>query len=101
MLEIVGMFSVTIAIIAVVLSAVLLAKPAARSGLIGYIFLFMLLTSFFYAVHAGIDIFGPSLGINEELVEQLYAVTAIIASLFVFFLVVVVQIIAKLLTRKR
>ena len=54
--------------------------------------LFML-TGVFYVVHAGVEIFGFG--------EELYAVTALVATLFLFFTMIIVDITTSLLGARR
>lgn len=100
LLEIASITSLVVAIAALVFSFILLLNPAARSGLVSYVFLFLFLTALSYTLHASIEVFGTTIGMSEALTEQLYAVTSVVASLFVFFLVVMIQVIAKLLVKR-
>lgn len=99
MLEITKFSSLFISTIAFILCISLFTQKASRSGLFYYITLFLLLASMSFTVHSVIEALGPNMGLSENLIEQLYAITSVIASMFIFFLIIIIQIISKLLLR--
>lgn len=89
--EIAGILALFVAITALFYSMTLWRQPRSRGGILVWVIIMLFLTSLMFVTHAAVEVLG--------LGDDLYAVSGLVASIFMYFLVIVVHMVTKLLMR--